>query len=998
MFCFFWIKVNMLKLQYAFCLFCGFVFLFHDISLIAQEYPFRRYSVSDGLAQSQGTIIYNDSRGFIWIGTKNGLSRFDGIDFINYSKKDGLQSNLIDNVFEDHSGQLWAVTNGGLSRYTGRGFIFCPPGNCMPGDRPISKVAVSGEAGKIFLLKDWNLILFDNGKYTNMDEKGHPFDTLKIKDICYDDTSRNLLIIDDSGFLWSLLGDKLTGISNGKYNQVYSKNGKVLVAADDSISEYNNGELVPYRLTCKKGLKEVILLQNKEGYRIKYFDGYRIIESALSFRPTDIYLDQQGVIWLPSENDVYRLQSTAFATLEKKSGNPEDVWTLCKDCNNHLWLGTIAGDLYEYDGKEYKKRNEYKKLFPGIQNHAFYRGSRTLSNGETWFSLSKGVLIWDGTSFSRFKGIAQNVQVCFIYEDPDNHKIMIGTDKGLFVVDHGRTSCHSGFNDDDLGVIEGIAKDKSGFYWLSGHKGVHRFDGKTAVKYRDNILPQTWTNNIETDNLGGVWVSSDDGLFCKKFSDTNFSYGLPSGLNKPVGSLKMLNRSTLLVGRGGDICLIDLDKFYRNDKNYFRIYDKSDGFLGDECLDNGIITGTEDSFWILTSTNVVKFYPDRLKKNLLPPKINFIGIYYETDSLTWQPGCKSDFYFGIPPNIRLNRHHNKIKIDYIGISTANAEKVRYISWLEGLDKKWSRPSDRREVIYENLLYGKYCFHLKAFNADGVETSASADLPFTIEPSFYETISFRVISILALILFTAFITRHYLRKSQSKKEEKQRATSELLRLQINSVLKEFDPHFTFNAISSLGSLIMTGRGNDAYSYLTKLSSMLRTVMQDEAIVIKPLKDELEFVKNYLELQKLRFGSRFSYDITIDEGIDLRMEIPKMVIQTFVENSVKHGLEPQKKAGYVKIILNHHEKTNSIIIRDNGIGREASLRIRTNGFGFGLKTVKRIFEIMNQGNRSKASVEIRDLTENGQLEGTEVVIKIPDTFTFKKAATLTDKQLE
>jgi len=992
------IKYKEPDLHYILYLIMGFGFLFNNTSLVAQDYPFKRYRVSDGLSQSQGSIIYNDSRGYIWIGTRNGLSRFVGIDFVNYHHKDGLPSNLIIAVLEDQAGQLWVVTNEGLSRYTGFGFIFYPPGDGLTKRKTFKDPVVTGTAGKIFLILDHDLILFDKGSYTNLSVKGNPLDSLDINDIEYAKDSGMLLLTDSEGALWSMKEDILNKISDGTFRAVTYKNDKMFVFAGDSISEFINGKVTPFNLYCKQGRKEVIFLRSQAANKLRYFDGYQLHEFTLPFRPIDVTLDRQGSLWFPSENDIYRLQSTAFATLGKGINNPEDVWTLCMDRNGHLWLGTIGGDLYEYDGLKYTKRNEYKKLFTYSKYKAFLKGSRTLSNGETWFSLSEGILIWDETSFRRFKGLPENVQVCFIYEDPDNHKVMIGTHKGLFIDDHGETTCYSRFTDDDLGVIEGITKDKSGIYWFSGHKGVVRFDGPDIFRVQDKILPQSWTYNIETDSLGGIWVSSDEGLFCKKYSDAHFSPGLPPDLNRPAGTLKILNKSTLLVGRGGDICLIDLAGYYGNKKDYYRIYDSSDGYMGDECLDNGIIKGAAGAFWILTSNNIIKFYPARLHKNELPPAINFTGIFYENDSLVWQSCCNNDFYSGIPSNIKFSRHHNNIKITYSGISTANPENVKYISWLEGMDKSWSLPSDKREVIYENLSPGKYCFHLKGINADRVQNSNSSDLAFTISPAFYETIAFRSFSLLFLIFTTIYFTSHYLKKIQSHKEEKQRISSELLRLQVNSVIKEFDPHFTFNAMTSLGALILMGKRAEAYSYLTKLSSMLRTAMQDESIVIKPLRDELQFVTNYLELQKLRFGERFNYILQVDEDIDLGMTIPKMSIQTFVENAVKHGLEPKKECGWVEINLSHQDGASIIIIKDNGIGRQASSSRKSNGFGFGIKTVKRIFEIMNQENRSKATIKIKDLADNGIVKGTEVNIVIPDTFSFDNRIALTDKIAE
>ena len=718
---------------------------------------------------------------------------------------------------------------------------------------------------------------------------------------------------------------------------------------------------------------------------IKYFDGTESITLKLPFKSINEYIDKDRFLWFPSENNVYRLMSTAFTSLSKDLIKIPNIWTICMDNLGNLWLGSFSGDLLEYDGKTIRRRNEYKKLFPG--DIAFFKGSRLLSNGEMWLSLNKGVLIWDGSTFSRFKGIPENTQVCYIYEDPYNHNIILGTDKGLFIDNHGVCKSFQRFTDNDLGVIEGVTRDDSGFYWLSGHHGIIKFDGINAVQVKEKILPETFTYNIEEDNWGGVWVSSDDGLFCKRRSDKHFGYGLPLPFNKPANTLKIMDNSHLLIGRAADICLIDLNKFYNNEKDYYRIYDRTDGYTGDDCLDNGIIKANNGSFWILTSDNVVKLDLGRLRKNMAPPRIYFTGLFYETDSLKWKLACKNDFYFRGPSDVSISRHHNKIRITFTGISTVNPEKVQYTCKLEGLDNKWSLPSNKREIIYENLLPGKYSFHLKGINADGIQNPESIDLRFRIMPAIWETTLFRISFLVILVVITFLLTKYVIKRNQWRREENQRVKSELLKLQVNSVLREFDPHFTFNAISSVGSLIMRNSREEAYAYLAKLSTMLRAVLRDGSSILKSLSEEVDFVGHYCELQKLRFGDRFSYSINIGEDVNLQKEVPKMTIQTFVENAVKHGFESRMEGGRVDILLTHKVNCIEIIIKDNGIGRDASMKMKTVGTGYGLKTIKRIFEMMNHENNLESTFEIRDLINDESTTGTEVIIIIPDSYSFR-----------
>ena len=115
---------------------------------------------------------------------------------------------------------------------------------------------------------------------------------------------------------------------------------------------------------------------------------------------------------------------------------------------------------------------------------------------------------------------------------------------------------------EELGVIEGIAKDDSGNYWLSGHNGVVKFDGKEPVAVRENILPEELTYTIEKDSSGGLWVTSETGLYFRRKSADEFIHGLPESINSPANSIIRMDSDHILVGRVNDICIIDLKKFY----------------------------------------------------------------------------------------------------------------------------------------------------------------------------------------------------------------------------------------------------------------------------------------------------------------------------------------------------------------------------------------------------------------------------------------------------
>ena len=963
---------------------------FIQLSLFSQEYSFREYGVRDGLPQSQAFIIYQDSRGFIWISTRNGLSRFDGIDFVNYHTKNGLPSNLINNIIEDSEGVLWALSLEGISRYTGSGFVFYPPAPEFSGLFFYGPPYPADESGTCyFLFKAWGdplhrIALFKEGKYIDYSSEFQALDTFRINEMYYDSASFEFLLTDDSGRLYSWKNKLLTRLPVNDVKYLNFERDRLILNSGNSVLEYNNGKFYQHRMEKHQGRPDISLNPDNTVELIRYFDGSEFTEFAVPFKSSSAFIDREGVLWFSSESNIFRLLSTAFSSWNEPALKMRDPWAICFDENGSLWLGSLYSDLAEYDGTNFNVRNDYIKDYR--KNLGFYKGSRLLSNGEMWLSTGYGVLIWNGKSFSRLSLISEDIQVCYIYEDPDDKRIMIGTDKGVYILTQGVVTLLDEFIPDKLGVIEGIVKDDEGFYWMSGHKGLYKYNGVSYIKPEDKILPKAYTYTVEKDRFGGIWVSSEEGLFFKGKSEDNFRHGIPQPFNQPANVVKILDSTHLLIGRITDICLLDLDRFYANEKDYYRLFDKTDGYPGGESLDNGIVKGKDGSVWILTSENMVRFKPEKLRKNTEAPSIRITGLFYETDSLTWEPVRGKDFYYGIPSNIRLDRNEYNIKITFTGISTPNPEKVMYQYMLQNTDRKWSLPFSAREVVFRNLNSGKYSFLLKAINADRVETTEPVVLNFIVKPALTETLAFRISSILLVLVLTIFLTRYLVRRNQLKKEENHKIKSELLRLQMQSILKEFDHHFTFNAISSIGSLIMKNDRKTAYLYLTRLSALLRTSLRESSSMLKPISGELDFVRNYCELQKLRFGERFNYSIEIGEDVDLNKELPKMTIQTFVENAIKHGFENRKEGGKIEIILTHYSNSHKIILRDNGIGRAESGKIRSEGTGYGIKTVNSVIDIMNRNNQLKVSLEIFDLAVDGVSSGTEVVIIIPDIYNF------------
>lgn len=231
----------------------------------------------------------------------------------------------------------------------------------------------------------------------------------------------------------------------------------------------------------------------------------------------------------------------------------------------------------------------------------------------------------------------------------------------------------------------------------------------------------------------------------------------------------------------------------------------------------------------------------------------------------------------------------------------------------------------------------------------------------------------------IILFGLFNFLTFLQKRLvTKRYEKDRLIS---RLQLQSIRNQLDPHFTYNALNAVGSLIYKEEKDLAYQYLKGLTDLLRMVSGDTADITWIVSDELEFVGKYLEIEKLRFREKFNYHIEVEEDRLKQMQVPKMSVLTFVENAIKHGLNHKQEERQLNIKVVSKERGMRIGIRDNGIGRAAASKYNKGSAGAGIEMMKLYFKQFSEATGKKVRFEIKDQFEYDlKAAGTLVEITI------------------
>jgi two-component sensor histidine kinase len=204
---------------------------------------------------------------------------------------------------------------------------------------------------------------------------------------------------------------------------------------------------------------------------------------------------------------------------------------------------------------------------------------------------------------------------------------------------------------------------------------------------------------------------------------------------------------------------------------------------------------------------------------------------------------------------------------------------------------------------------------------------------------------------------------------------------LVTLQLQGIKSQLDPHFTFNTLNSIASLIYLEDRELAYDYMNKFTQLLRSLINDAERIYRSLGEEIEFVTTYLDLEKLRFGDRFNYEISIDEDVNQRVQVPKLVLHTFAENAIKHGIMSRTEGGLLKIKAVTENNYLKLSIMDNGIGRAKS-EGQSTSTGKGLKLTGEFYDILNQINKKPIKHFIVDMhDDSGDSIGTKVEVWVP-----------------
>ena len=758
--------------------------------LSAQTYNIEQYTVRDGLLHSFVNDIIQDRKGYIWIATGGGLSKFDGINFTNYTKKDGLSDYRLLSLAEDDYGNIWIGSSNGLNVFS-KDTIY----SFSSGIRNVFAMQKAMD-GQMWVVSNAGIkkIGFIKGKF-KVTDLNFSVGKLSITDIFQDrntstfllETSNKHLIVGANNHIYIYAAGKVkkpnipTGLK--LYSGCKLPGDKIVLGTSNGLYILKNDSITPLPFKKLNGFHALkIKYHNLKFWMIGYWGNPNklfVVSTSLSDenfflkisnkngmidKPTSLFIDHEKNVWIGSVGGLSVLKNKAFVTYTTKDGLAGNkIWALLYDSTGNIWVGTIGqglsvitkNQIFKFDSSSGLPDLYIASIFQ-LKGNNYLIGTGKKGLLEVKFFPETGKCIFKRSNTQLGK---DSIRIDAILKDKYGI-LWVGSSKGLFFSNNnGKSFSYYPLSDRQV-FVQKLHETKEGNI-LVGTRSSGLFEILPSGKVKQ-LLGQKerfGVSSICTDIYGNVWISSLGrglALLDSNLHWINENEGLTSSL---IYILQPDHNGNLWIGSNLGLDKFDINSYIKHHKVNIRHYDSYDGLLSVEMNLNGSFEDKDGNLYFASNHGLVKYDYHYDLIGRVPPILNLVNVKLHLENVDWKRYAKKiDFFTNLPVNPILPYNENHIAFEFIGISFKNPKKIQYSWKLQGFDKKWTPPATVRQAVYSNLPPGKYTFLLKAANSDGVWTALPVKFSFTISPPFWVRWWF----ILLAIIFFVFVVFTYIR--------------------------------------------------------------------------------------------------------------------------------------------------------------------------------------------------------------------------------------------
>lgn len=971
-------------LRLAFIILC---INFYSLLLGQNNYTLSKaFTTSDGLPSNHIYRCIEDNKGFLWVATDAGIARFDGKHFQNFTTQQGLPDNEVLSVFKENNGTIWVVCFKQHPAYFDEmknRFINANEDSSLLKIKSLQMMSSYSlkDGGVMFYneygssivknkqviesyRKEYYFLVKENKNGTQLRWGFHYLDTVSKK------ISSQLVLLKenkiiDSFQLFKL--DKFTtiipAVDDDQIYLFFPFQKKCFIyknISDDHLGFTVDSINIPdtyFEFTFTKSYINFTSYSGKiYAYNKKTLQQTLVMNG--NYVPNTMYNDSKENIWVCTIDKgliLYKQNQFQQVSLPDEFKNTNFL-SIAQKPNGVLLAGNYNGEIIETDRRKFNIHSSLKN------GQAILRKRKIILSQNKIYSFSEtGIYINYTKQISSKKfgfiyaknAIAFNDSIIIIAHNSGLNKLNTITDEVTRLIILNKR-------------ITALAKANDGSIYLGSIDGLYKYD------YNKNIqLPLQQNNPLLKERVVGLSITNDsilwmatsgNGIVAIKDDKVLLHLAEKQGIiNNSTRCITSTQQEQVWVGTVGGLSKIDY-KLKGNSITYsIQNLSVNDGLSSN--IFNELLC-KNDTVYAATA-NGISIIPTKISIPKFNIPVHLIGV-----SINQRDTIISTKY-------NLSYNQQNIQLQFAGIELGG--HFKNLQYTINNNKEWITLNDN--LLSLQLNNGKHIVQIRAVDVNGNVGTEILIVEFTIATPFWKAIWFWLLNTVL-----AFAILFYLVEKRNKQKQQQQIAAienqqHITEIEMQAIKAQINPHFVFNCLNSIKSLNYQQRYAEADNYTDKFSQLLRSTLEFSSEAIITLKEELEYIINYVQLEQLRFGDKLQFEVKIDQSINTNnIQVPSLILQPYVENAIRHGIGNLiKENGRLTISISEQKNYLQIIIDDNGVGIEQANMINKAKPNYhqskGMELNKRRAELHN------ISFDILDKKEIEK--GTRITLKIPLT---------------
>ncbi len=938
------------------------------------RYASRTWQTEDGLPNNRVQSLAQTADGYLWVGTRDGLARFDGATFTVYriTNTPALRGNYITALCATRDGSLCIGTEVGLVILKNGIFSRIDTSNGLAGNFVTS--LCQSKNGPLWIGTTTGLSRQENGAFVNYT------------------TNQGLLssvvrsvFEDQSGAVWVATPRGLNRLQNGRFEQYTADNGY----PQDSV-----------RSVCEEAGGDIWISSD---HGLVRYDGRRFEPFTLQESYTRTYIpavcaDSQGNVWAGTYNGLRRLREGKFEVEVNNNGTPYDqINTMLEDREGNLWAGSREGlirltrqRVFVYDVNNGLSLNNVISVLqdrtdgalwagtwggglnriPGGRVHVYDKTNAAAealilslcqsADGSLWigFDFDGGVTQFKDGKFRRFlvnDGLPSSAARVLCMDR--SNQLWIGTGRGLYALANGKIVNYSNRNPFLGTLVHAICEDAEGAVWIGSSAGLGRLkNGKVTVFSPKPGVPRGAVTALASDTDGNLWIGTlHSGLYryrSGKFTSFLKEQGLPANeifelLDDGAGSLWITTDDGIFRVAKHDLELLSQNRYRRILPIAYRRSDGLESTTGSNAGKPAAWKASDGRLLFATTKGLAVIDPKLTQVNKVVPSVYIEEVKADYTTVWSRQGSFSGRTLRIPPG------RGEVEFSFAALSYTDPEKCRFRYQLDGVDRRLTIADAKRTAKYINLKPGEYKFHVIACNSDGVWNETGDTILLYLTPHYWQTDWFQALCVATILATVAGASRQFTQRRMQRKLELLERQHALER-ERGRIAKDIHDDLG----SSLTRIMLLGtraeqdlaENKEITPHLQKIIASCGATIQamDEIVwAVNPENDTLEGLVAYLS----QYAERFFEDTPIRCRFELPIQSSAFALPAEVRHdlflAIKEALNNVLKhsgASEVSVQVTAEGDVARIVIEDNGRGFDSNHS--ANGrVGNGLKNIQR-----------------------------------------------------